>query len=43
VERRTLGTTRKFNALKVSKPEIADEVNDHMEFVTEEEVVVLKI
>ncbi len=29
----------KFNALKASKPEVAAEIEDHMEFVAEEETV----
>jgi hypothetical protein len=32
-------TTRKFNTLKASKPEVVVETEDEMEFVIEEETV----
>jgi hypothetical protein len=39
VERGQVRTTRKFNTLKASKPEVVVETEDEMEFVIEEETV----
>jgi hypothetical protein len=44
VEKKGTGTVRKFNALKASKPEVAAEIVDHMEFeAAPEEEAVFKI